>query len=359
MSDFICDNGKILKCGYTTGSCATAGALAGAIYLLEGYSSTNVDIFAPNDKVLNIPIHNLKIINDSVSCTVLKNGGDDIDITHGIEIVTTIKMIESGIIIDGGVGVGTVTKKGLNQPVGNKAINSAPREMIKSNLGYISSVNGYTGGFKVTISVPNGEEIAQKTFNPRLGIVGGISILGTTGIVRPMSDKAILDTIRTELNVKKSNGVEDLVITLGNYGTFFIKENMNISEDNTVQCSNFIGDTLDMINELGFKSVLLVGHIGKLVKLGCGLMNTHSKYGDARMETLSICALKCGASTDILNKIMECVTTDDAIQVLIDNNLFEKTMQILKERISYYLNKRAGDKLSINFILFSNVYGRL
>lgn len=359
MNDFICDNGKILKCGYTTGSCATAGALASAIYLLEGYFSKNVDILAPNDKILTIPIDGYQVTEDGISCTVLKDGGDDIDITNGIEIVTTVKKINKGIIIDGGLGVGTVTKKGLNQPIGNKAINSTPREMIKINLKELASANGYTGGFEVIISVPKGEEIAKNTFNPRLGIVGGISILGTTGIVRPMSDKAILDTIRTELNVKKSSGVENLVITLGNYGNFFIKENMNISENDTVQCSNFIGDTLDMANELGFKSILLVGHIGKLVKLGCGLMNTHSKYGDARMETLSICALHCGANVDILKKIMDCVTTDDAIQILKDNNLFQDTIKILKDRISFYLSKRAGSNLKVDFILFSNVHGRL
>ncbi|MGN1412173.1 MAG: cobalt-precorrin-5B (C(1))-methyltransferase CbiD [Oscillospiraceae bacterium] len=359
MKEYICDNGKILKCGYTTGSCATAGALASATYLLEGYFPKSVNILAPNSKVLTIPIEGYKVTEDGISCTVLKDGGDDIDITNGIEVVTTVKKVNEGINIDGGLGVGTVTKKGLNQPIGSKAINSTPREMIKINLEELASANGYTGGFDVIISVPKGEEIANKTFNPRLGIVGGISILGTTGIVRPMSDKAILDTIKAELNVKKSSGVEDLIITLGNYGNFFVKENMDISEEDTIQCSNFIGDTLDMANELGFKSILLVGHIGKLVKLGCGLMNTHSKYGDARMETLSICALKCGATTDILNKIMNCVTTDDAIQILKDNDIFEDAIKVLKDKISFYLSKRAGDSLKIEYILFSNIHGRL
>lgn len=356
--DYICDNGKILKCGYTTGSCATAGAKAGAIYLLEGYCPNSVEISAPNNKILTIPIAKCEPINNGVSCTVIKDGGDDIDITNGIDIVTTVTLTDSGIYIDGGVGVGTVTKRGLNQPVGNKAINSTPREMISCNIKEVSLENNYTGGFNILISVPMGKEIAKKTFNSRLGIVEGISILGTTGVVRPMSDKAILDTIRTELNVKKSSGVKRLVITLGNYGNFFVQENLNISEDDTIQCSNFIGDTLDMANELGFKDILLVGHIGKLVKLGCGLMNTHSKYGDARMETLCICALKCGATTDILNKILDCVTTDEAINVLKEYNIFQDTMQILKDRISYYLEKRIGS-MKIQYIIFSNVHGIL
>lgn len=359
MESFICDNGKILKCGYTTGSCATAGAVAGAIYLLEGYMPNSVDIFAPNNNIITIPIKSYSTCENNISCTVLKDGGDDIDITHGIEIVTTVKKIDKDIHIDGGTGVGTVTKKGLNQPVGNKAINSTPRDMIKYNLKEISNANGYIGGFEVIITVPKGEEVANKTFNPRLGIVNGISILGTTGIVRPMSDKAILDTIKAELNVKKSSGIKDLTLTLGNYGNFFLKENVSVNENSIVQCSNFIGDTLDMANELGFNSVLLIGHIGKLVKLGCGLMNTHSKYGDARMETISICALKCGASIETLNKIMECVTTDDAIQILKDNQIFEDTIKVLKDRISFYLNKRVGNNLKISFIIFSNVHGKL
>jgi cobalt-precorrin-5B (C1)-methyltransferase len=174
-----------------------------------------------------------------------------------------------------------------------------------------------------------------------------------------MSEKAILDTIRAELNVKKSNGVENLVITLGNYGKYFTQAQLNIRDEDTVQCSNYIGDTLDLANELGFKSILLVGHIGKLVKLGCGIMNTHSKYGDARMETLAICALECGASTQTLMQIMQCVTTDDALEVLKLNHLFEPTLKVLKRRIAYYLNKRATPSLSVEFILFSNVHGTL
>jgi cobalt-precorrin-5B (C1)-methyltransferase len=359
MESYVCDNGKILKCGYTTGSCATAGAVACAKYLLEGETSPTVEILTPNGTVLNIPISNVEPSHDGVSCTVIKDGGDDIDVTHGIGIVTTVKLTSFGVDIQGGVGVGMVTKAGLDQPIGEKAINSTPRKMIKFNLETIAKANGYTGGFEVVISVPMGESLANRTFNPRLGIVGGISILGTTGIVRPMSDKAILDTIRAELNVKKSSGVENLVITLGNYGKFFIKENLNISENETVQCSNFIGDTLDMVNELHFKSVLLVGHIGKLVKLGCGLMNTHSKYGDARMETLAICALKSGADTEVLNEIMECVTTDEALNVLKCHGIFKSTMEILKGRITYYLNKRSGESLKVEYIVFSNVHGIL
>lgn len=359
MEEFICNNGKILKCGYTTGSCATAGALAGATYLLEEYMPSSVNVYAPNDRIIDIPIYSYSVQKEGISCTVLKDGGDDIDVTHGIEIVTTVTKVSKGIHIDGGVGVGTVTKGGLNQPIGSKAINSTPRNMISSNLKELSKANGYTGGFKVIVTVPRGEEVAEKTFNPRLGIVGGISILGTTGIVRPMSDKAILDTIWAELNVKKSSGIKNLVLTLGNYGNFFVKESMNVDEEDCVQCSNFIGDTLDMANQLGFTDVLLVGHIGKLVKLGCGLMNTHSKYGDARMETLAICALKCGASVNVLNKVMECVTTDDAIKTLKGYNIFEETMQVLKGRISSYLSRRAGDKMHVDFITFSNVYGKL
>lgn len=357
--EYVCDNGRILKCGYTTGACATAGAIACAKYLLEGDTTSYVDILTPNGKVLTIPITRLVTTTTSATCTVIKDGGDDIDVTNGIEVITQVQLVANGITIDGGIGVGTVTKRGLDQPVGSKAINSTPRSMITSNLQTIAKSNGYTGGFSVLISVPMGETLAQKTFNPRLGIVGGISILGTTGIVRPMSDKAIIDTIRAELNVKKASGVKRLVVTLGNYGKYFIEENLNVREEDTVQCSNFIGDTLDIANELGFKDILLVGHIGKLVKLGCGIMNTHSKYGDARMETLTICALECGATNDILHQIMQCVTTDDALDVLKQHGIFESTMRVLKRRVAYYLNKRATDSMHIEYIIFSNLHGTL
>jgi cobalt-precorrin-5B (C1)-methyltransferase len=306
-----------------------------------------------------IPISKVESTTTGVVCTVVKDGGDDIDVTNGIEILTSVSLADHGITIDGGTGVGTITKKGLDQPVGNKAINSTPRKMVATNLDTIAKESNYSGGFRVLISVPMGETLANKTFNPRLGIVGGISILGTTGVVRPMSEKAILDTIRAELNVKRSNGDEHLVVTLGNYGKYFTQAELNIREEDTVQCSNYIGDTIDLANELGFKSILLVGHVGKLVKLGCGIMNTHSKYGDARMETLTICALECGADTQTLHQIMQCVTTDDALEVLKVNHLFEPTMQVLKRRISYYLNKRATDSLSIECIVFSNVHGTL
>jgi cobalt-precorrin-5B (C1)-methyltransferase len=359
MEEYVCDNGKVLRCGYTTGSCVTAGAVACAKYLLEGVTLERVEVSAPNDRVLSIPIARVEALEDSATSTVIKDGGDDMDVTNGLEIVTRVSLVPHGITILGGVGVGTVTKEGLDRAVGEKAINSTPREMVRKNLENIAIEDGYTGGFEVLVSVPRGESIASKTFNPRLGIVGGISILGTTGIVRPMSDKAILDTIRVELNVKKSSGVSDLVVTLGNYGDFFVRHNLEVSEKQLVQCSNFIGDTLDLANELHFKSVLLVGHIGKLVKLGCGLMNTHSKYGDARMETLSICALQCGATVDVLNEVMSCVTTDNALEVLKRHGLFENTMRVLKDRIYFYLKKRATDSLDVSVIVFSNVHGIL
>ncbi|MCC8170157.1 MAG: cobalt-precorrin-5B (C(1))-methyltransferase CbiD, partial [Oscillospiraceae bacterium] len=254
-----------------------------------------------------------------------------------------------GISIDGGEGVGRVTKNGLDQPVGNAAINSVPRKMIKNAVAEIMDRFEYFGGLDVEISVPGGERLAEKTFNPNLGIEGGISILGTSGIVEPMSEKALLDTIYLELKMRRFDGNEYVVITPGNYGERFLKSELDIS--NAVKCSNFIGDAIDFAEELGFSTLLLVGHIGKLVKLGSGIMNTHSRYADGRMETLALCAYLAGCENAA--ELLGCVTTDEAFEKIRDT----KTIDILMNRIDYYLRRRT--KMEIGAVMFSDKFGIL
>lgn len=336
---------RFLKKGYTTGTSAAAAAKAAAICLLTGECVSSVSVTLPSGKTININIEETKIADDCITCAVKKYSGDDPDITNGIRIYASVKKTAGAVTIDGGEGIGRVTRDGLDRPVGEAAINSVPRQMIRSAVRDVSG--DYSGGFDIIISAPEGVEIAKKTFNPRLGIEGGISILGTSGIVEPMSEKAVLDTVFLELKTRRTSGDKTAVLVPGNYGEDFAREKLGIK--NTVQCSNFIGDAIDYAADLGFSAVLLIAHMGKLIKLGSGIMNTHSKYADGRMETLALCAALAGY-TDF-QKILDCVTTDEAYELIKDT----KTIGVLMSRIDMYLKRRA--QTDIGAVMFSNKYG--
>ena len=308
-----------------------------------------------------------------VCCAVEKDGGDDPDITTGAYICAkaayiytkdscgakTDRETKAQILIDGGVGVGRVTKPGLDQPVGNAAINRVPREMITKEVLEVCRLLDYQGMLQIEISVPEGKWLAEKTLNPKLGIVGGISILGTSGIVEPMSNQAILHTIKVELNQRKAQGYDYVVVSPGNYGLSFIKNTYGYDLDRSIKCSNFIGDTMDMAVELGFQKVLLIGHIGKLIKVAGGIMNTHSKEGDCRMELLTAFAVKFGVKADFACQIMESVTTEEAVQILKKSGRQQKVMDYVIERIGYYLDKRTKGKLQTDCIIYANEFGEL
>lgn len=353
---YITQNNKRLKCGYTTGSCAAMAAKAACIMLLTGKQVQQVDIPTPKGIDVWADVIDIEILQDRVSCAIVKDGGDDIDATHGLKIFATVGKIENGITIDGGTGVGRVTKKGLNQPVGNAAINSVPRKMIEDEVLKVCKSVGYKKGIEVVISVPLGEEVAEKTFNPRLGIVGGISIIGSSGIVEPQSLKAIRDTIYVEMKVLRENGIKEMIATPGNYGQAFIKEMDSIEEINEVKCANFIGDTLDFAVELGFRKVLLIGHIGKFVKLAGGIMNTHSSFADCRMEILAAHGALFGAN---VKDIMECVTTDEVIEVLEKEKIREKVMKSIIKKAEYHVAQRLHNEVETGVIMFSNQHGLL
>ena len=343
---------KELRMGVTTGSCATATAKAAAIMLLSGKPISSIKILTPKGIDIELELHDIDMQEDSVSCAVIKDAGDDPDITNGIKIFSTVTKQISGIQIDGGNGVGRVTKKGLAISVGNAAINPTPLKMIESELLEIKKNHLYKGGFRVVISVPNGEKIAERTFNPRLGIVGGISILGTTGIVEPMSQQAIIETIKLEMNVIKASGEKNLTLAPGNYGMDFLRNNFDVNLNKAVKCSNFIGEAIDYACYLKFKKILLVGHLGKMVKLAGGIMNTHSHVADCRMEILSAHTAMAGA-TDIL-PIMESITTEQAFQVIKSYGLIDKVLFSLKQKIRFHLEYRTKDVLQIDFVFFTD-----
>ena len=358
LEEYVYQDQKRLRCGYTTGSCAAAAAKAAAQMLLTNKWVNEVELCTPKGIRLLLPICRTQRSEASVSCAVQKDSGDDPDVTDGILVFAEVSQLAEGIVIEGGEGIGRVTRPGLACAVGEAAINPGPRNMIASSLQEVSMAYGYSGGWHVILSVPEGKPIAERTFNPRLGIVGGISILGTTGIVEPMSERALIETIRTELCQLRSSGVQVVVAVPGNYGETFLRERMQLS-CRTVICSNYIGELLDMAVEFQFEGLLLVGHAGKLVKLAGGVMNTHSRYADARMEILTAHAALCGASRNLANRLMECVTTDEAFDLLKDASLLQSVMDGLMEKIQFHMNARVHRKLMVGAVLFSNVYGLL
>lgn len=363
MEQFVYKNHKKLRYGYTTGSCAAAASKAAAAMLLSGKEISYVELHTPKGIDLRLEVLDISREDNAVSCAIQKDGGDDPDVTNGILIYAKVSREpadEAQIIIDGGIGVGRVTKPGLEQPVGTAAINKVPRQMIRENLEAVCEQYHYHGKLSVVISIPSGVELAAKTFNPRLGIVGGISVLGTSGIVEPMSEQALIDTIRVEMRQKLANGMEYLLVVPGNYGIDFLDQyGHGLQLEDAVKCSNFVGEALDAAVEFGAKGVLLVGHIGKFVKLAGGIMNTHSHNADARMELLTVHAALLGAPVELLQKMMECVTTDDALKYLKEADLMEPVMDRIMEKMEFYVNQRAQHQLELGVITFSNVFGIL
>ena len=363
MEQYVYKNHKKLRYGYTTGSCAAAASKAAAAMLLSGKEISYVELHTPKGIDLRLEVLDISREDNAVSCAIQKDGGDDPDVTNGILIYAKVSREpadEAQIIIDGGIGVGRVTKPGLEQPVGAAAINKVPRQMIRENLEAVCEQYHYHGKLSVVISIPSGVELAAKTFNPRLGIVGGISVLGTSGIVEPMSEQALIDTIRVEMRQKLANGMEYLLVVPGNYGIDFLEQyGHGLDLNDAVKCSNFVGEALDAAVEFGAKGVLLVGHIGKFVKLAGGIMNTHSHNADSRMELLTVHAALLGAPTELLRKMMECVTTDDALKYLKEAGLLKPVMDRIMERMEFYVNHRTQSSIELGVITFSNVFGIL
>lgn len=366
--------------GYTTGSCSAAAAKAAVYRQLAFEKLKKVDIDTPKGWKLSLDVIQEESLcleqldfswigQDAIStCAVKKDSGDDPDVTNGILVYATVSCKPNTVkeadekvtvIIEGGIGVGRVTLPGLNQPVGAAAINQTPRDMIALEVTKACEELEFTGIVKVLISIPEGIRIAAKTFNGRLGIVDGISVLGTSGIVEPMSKQALLDTIKVELKVQKENGTTHLVIAPGNMGMDFMKNTYHYDLDKAVKCSNFVGETIDMAVAIGFQSIVFVGNIGKAVKLAGGIMNTHSKDADCRMEILASCSILAGATADEAKAILTSVTTEDVLTNMQHKPWFADMLHILVDKMQFYLQNRAGKDISIGVLTFSSTLGEL
>lgn len=353
LEEYVYRGAEKLRCGYTTGSCAAAAAKAAAEMIFTGHEVTGVKLMTPKGIMLDLDVVDAEMKDGSASCAIVKDSGDDPDITNGIRVYSRVRLIPEGTVILGGEGVGVVTKAGLDRPVGDAAINTVPRCMISGAVAEIAEKYGYSGGLEITVSIPQGVELAKKTFNPRMGIEGGISVIGTSGIVEPMSNTAVIETIRAEANIRRAAGQRNMLLTIGNYSEDFVQRELPFSLERSVTCSNFIGDAIDIGMELGFESILIVGHIGKLVKLGAGIMNTHSSWADGRMDVLVTCGVLAGADTDTLKRLPDCATADAAMDILEEGGYLEKTADILSQRMDSYLRARVKDSIPIAALAFS------
>lgn len=354
MEEYVYIDGKKYRRGYTTGSCATGAAKAASYMLLTQKFIKTINIDTPKGIPLTLNLENIEIKENYAQCSVKKDGGDDIDATHNLDIYARVEFIDSNkILITGGTGVGVITKKGLGVGVGEAAINKTPRIMINNE---VRKVIGEDKGVKVTISVPDGDAIAQKTFNPRLGIIGGISIIGTTGIVEPMSDEGWKKSLSIELEMKKAQGLDKIILVPGNHGEMFIKEKLGIDMKYVVRTSNFIGYMLKEAQRIGFKQILMAGHLGKYVKIAGGIFNTHSKVADARNEILIANLALMNAPFELIKSTNECLTTEEFIDVLETDEyreykeIYNILSQKCKERIDTHIN---DEEINVEVMIFS------
>ncbi len=352
MEEYVYIDGKKYRRGYTTGSCATAAAKAATYMLLTNQLIEDIDIDTPKGIPLNIKIHNVKITDEYVECSVQKDGGDDIDATHKMHIYARAEINDKSskeIEVCGGFGIGTVTKKGLSVEVGKPAINPTPMQMILKEVAKVKNDKN----IKITIHAPMGEEVAKKTFNPRLGIVGGISIIGTTGIVEPMSDEGWKKSLSLELKMKKELGIDKVILVPGNHGEKFIKDVLGLDMKYVVRTSNFLGYMLQEAKRYGYKKIFLAGHIGKYIKLSAGIFNTHSKVCDARSEILVSNLALMKAPYEMLEKIDGCLTAEEAIEIINENG-YEEVYDIISNKCKFRVEQYLQDEeIEVEVMIFS------
>lgn len=381
MEEFVYIDGKKYRRGYTTGSCATAVSKAAVYMLLTNEKIDTVNIDTPKGIYLSIPVVSSEIKKNEDTgefysiCSVEKDGGDDIDATNGIEIFAKATWVYEdeidkseknfsfegdGFCVFSGDGVGIITKKGLSIEPGRPAINPVPQKMIAKEVESVlkaseesilkNNSNERKRIIKITIFIPKGEEVSNKTFNPRLGIVGGISIIGTSGIVEPMSDDGWKKSLSIELNMKKELGMDKIILVPGNHGESFISDRIG-ENSSIVRTSNFLGYMLMEAKRMGFKKILLAGHIGKFIKLSAGIFNTHSKVADARNEILIANLALMGASTELVRKIDSCLTTEEATDIVYENG-FGEVFDIICEKCKKRAEMHVDNEIEIEVFIF-------
>lgn len=423
--------GGRLRCGYTTGACAAAAAKAAVRVLLGGKPLQRedrllVELTTPEGIRLSMAAEDVHFLpeGNGAACFVRKDAGDDPDVTDGCRICVLVRTLHMGaedgreerrnrpvlpadvgersyirfcgqeydsahrqvlcaqmdacpgalfLALEGGEGVGRVTQPGLKQNIGEAAINPVPRKMIFDAAEEECTKAGFCGALMITVSVPEGKRIAEKTFNPRLGILGGISILGTTGIVKPMSEEALVESIRLEMRMRAASGAEILLLTPGSYGQTFLRDSLHLDPEKAVLFSNFVGEAVDeavLLAEDGQRQdaapgrhsltgILFVAHIGKFIKVSGGIMNTHSREADCRAELCAACALQAGAGAGDVLRVLESRTTDEAVAIMKQAGVLDRAMDIACRKIRYHLQRRSGGRIRTEAVLYSQKEGLL
>ncbi|MDM8245742.1 cobalt-precorrin-5B (C(1))-methyltransferase CbiD [Collinsella tanakaei] len=360
--------GRRLRCGFTTGTCAALAAQAATCLLLDGRAPATAAVVTPAGVRVESEVLDARSGEGWARCAIRKDGGDDVDATDGALIYAQVEVArEAGVAIQGGAGVGRVTKPGLDQPVGEAAINSVPRKMIAEAVYDVCRERGCEGGISVTISVPEGERIAARTFNPKLGIEGGISILGTSGIVEPRSLAALRESIELEIRQHAALGCRGLVIVPGNYGLDYLAAHLDVGKAPVVACSNFMGAALDMATASGFERILVVGHIGKMIKVAGGIMDTHSRVADCRAEVMCAHAAMAGVGGKVAREIMGAATTDAMLDIVERAGVLDEVLDSLAGALETHLHDRVARAVpadtpvecDVAAIVFSQVRGAL
>ncbi len=340
---------RFLKYGITTGATAAAAAKAATIAAVKE-PVDRVVIPTPIGLRFEVPVKSSrKLAKDSAEATTVKDAGQDIDATDKMEITATIKLTDDGkITIKSGVGVGVVTKPGLQVPVGEGAINPVPRAMITEAVKEALPAGR---GAEVMICAPEGANIAKKTMNAKLGIKGGVSILGTTGVVKPLSLEACRRSLVPQIDVALARGYKRIVFVPGNIGERIAKEKFKVPEDAIVQTGDFVGYMLDKAVEKGVKEIIFIGHSGKIVKLAANIFNTHHKVGDARNEVIASYAGAVGASTQLINELLVANTSDEASEILKRTGLLEKTYDKIAARVNQRISDRVENKIKLSIVI--------
>ncbi len=371
MGEYIWKYQKKLRRGITTGTCSAAAAQAAARFLFFGERKESIGILTPKQVRVEVPVYYEESGEDFAEFYVKKDSGDDPDVTNGAKVCVRVSRKKPDgerwftsddypeLFLTGGTGIGTVTKKGLEQEVGMSAINKVPREMIFRAVGEIQKMTEEHSNLWIVVSIPDGEELAKKTFNSKLGIEGGLSVLGTSGILEPMSEQSIIDTIEVEIRQYAGQGGTSLLVMPGNYGQAYASEYLKLDLKNSVKCSNYIGDTLDLAVNYGIREFLLVGNIGKLVKLAAGIMNTHSRIADGRQEIFCTHASLAGADKEVIRKLLNSINTEEMLGILEEEHLREPVLQSICEKIQEHMEFRIKGQMTFGVVLFSEHYGYL
>ncbi len=366
---YIEKGGRKLRCGYTTGSCAAAAAKAALIMLLEGNEIENVTIQTPNGHLFVAEITDIQrnIEEHSLTCAVTKDAGDEPDVTDGIKIFATVSLIDTSdkansgecVTIEGGKGIGTVTRPGLTVPVGCASINPIPKEMIRKSLCEILKSHNLTGRrVKVVISAPDAASVVEKTYNPKMGIIGGITILGNTGIIEPLSNEMVLYSLKSEISIRKAEGETVLLLSPGGCGIQYLADRYGVNPDLAVLCYNFVRDAVLAAREEGFDKILMVGRMGKLVKVSEGAQNTHPGIGaDRRMEIIAELTrlfVKQKTPADLVDNISRSRDFDNVVRMITEAGLRDEVFAELAIRIKRHMDSWTDGKVAVEVVLFNN-----